>query len=318
MRNMQSGQGRRNPWLASVDASRSALRRWRTYNPISRAKRNVAHHYDLSGELYDLFLDEDKQYSCAYFSEPAMSLAAAQAAKKQHVAKKLLLKPDMKVLDIGSGWGGLGLTLARDYGARVLGITLSEEQLAVARSRAKAEGLEDRVEFRLADYRDVSGEFDRIVSVGMFEHVGVPHYKDYFRRVRDLLAPDGVALIHTIGRSRPPGATSPWIEKYIFPGGNIPSLSEMVSATEKAGLWYTDVEIWRIHYAETLRHWFERFTANRDRVLDIYDERFFRMWQFYLAAAEMAFRHGRQAVFQLQLAKEQTAVPLTRSYMQTA
>jgi cyclopropane-fatty-acyl-phospholipid synthase len=278
----------------------------------------VAHHYDLSGALYDLFLDADKQYSCAYFRDPGMTLEEAQAAKKALIAAKLRLEPGMRVLDIGSGWGGLALTLARDHGARVTGVTLSEEQLKVSRARAAAAGLEGQVDFHLRDYRAVTGQFDRIVSVGMFEHVGVPHYATFFATAARLLAPDGVMLLHTIGRNAPPAATSPWITKYIFPGGYVPSLSEVAAPIEASGLWLTDLEVWRLHYAETLRAWQRRFEANIDAVRALYDERFCRMWRFYLVASEMSFRAGRQCVFQLQLAHRQDAVPLTRAYLSAA
>jgi cyclopropane-fatty-acyl-phospholipid synthase len=303
------------PWLATLYGVRRARRRVEQWNPAPRARANVAHHYDLSGKLYDLFLDADRQYSCAYFRDPGMTLEQAQAAKKAHIANKLRLEPGMTVLDIGCGWGGMALTLARDHGARVTGVTLSEEQLRVATARAAEAGLADRVTFRLQDYREVGGRFDRIVSVGMFEHVGVPHYRAYFDTVARLLAPEGVALIHTIGRASPPGATSPWIQKYIFPGGYVPALSEVMPPVERSGLWPTDVEVWRLHYAETLRCWQERFDANRDAVRALYDERFVRMWRFYLVASEMTFRAGRQCVFQVQLAHRQTAVPLTRAYL---
>ena len=295
------------------------LRRWKRiidqWNPAHRARANVAHHYDLSGALYDLFLDADKQYSCAYFRDPGMTLEEAQAAKKAHIAKKLLIEPGMRVLDIGCGWGGMGLTLARDYGARVLGVTLSEEQLKVAQARAAAAGLADRVEFRLMDYRKVQGPFDRIVSVGMFEHVGVPHYGEYFAKVHDLLTEDGVALIHTIGRVSPPTYTSPWIDKYIFPGGYCPALSEVAGPIEQSALRQTDIEVWRHHYAFTLRHWHDRFVARQDEARALYDERFCRMWRFYLIASELTFIHGHQVVFQLQLARRKDAVPLTRDYL---
>lgn len=287
-------------------------------NSAGKARRNVAHHYDLSAELYDLFLDTDKQYSCAYFARPDMTLEEAQAAKKAHIARKLLIEPDMEVLDIGCGWGGMALTLARDFGARVTGVTLSEEQLKIAQDRARAEGLEDRVKFRLMDYRDVTESFDRIVSVGMFEHVGQPQYRTYFRNVHDRLRPDGVALIHTIGRTDPPSGTSPWIQKYIFPGGYVPSMSETMAAVEKEDLYPCDVEVWRLHYAETLRHWHDRFVARRDEAIALYDERFFRMWRYYLIASEMTFRLNRQCVFQFQLAHKQEAVPLTRDYLYPA
>lgn len=302
-------------WAGVAGRLRDKKRGFDQWNPAYRSKQNVAHHYDLSGELYDLFLDADKQYSCAYFRNPGMTLEQAQAAKKAHIAGKLLIEPGMRVLDIGCGWGGMALTLARDYGARVVGVTLSEEQIKVARDRAKAAGLEDRVEFHLMDYRKVEGPFDRIVSVGMFEHVGVPHYREYFGKVRDLLTPDGVALIHTIGRLRPPTSTSPWITKYIFPGGYCPALSEVTAAIEKEGVEQTDIEVWRHHYAMTLRHWHDRFVARIDEAKRLYDERFCRMWRFYLIASEMSFIEGHQVVFQMQLARRKDAVPLTRDYL---
>ncbi len=308
-------QGNSSPVQHVNQFLRRALRVVRQYNPVGRAKANVAHHYDLSGELYELFLDEDRQYSCAYFRSPDDTLEQAQKNKKAHIARKLLIEPGMRVLDIGCGWGGLGLTLAQEYGARVLGVTLSEEQHKVACARARAAGLEDRVEFRLTDYRNVKERFDRIVSVGMFEHVGVPHYREFFSHVREKLEEDGVALLHTIGRSSPPGATNPWIDKYIFPGGYIPAMSEVMAAVEKEDLITTDVEILRLHYAETLKHWHDRFMANRDRVLELYDERFCRMWRFYLVASELTFRLDRQVVFQFQLTRRLEAVPLTRDYI---
>ncbi len=293
-------------------------RRWDQANPVARAHANVAHHYDLSGALYDLFLDADRQYSCAYFADPSLTLDQAQRAKKHHIAAKLCLRPGLEVFEIGCGWGGMALTLARDYGVRVLGVTLSHEQHKIATERAARAGLSDRVRFELTDYRAVTGQFDRIVSIGMFEHVGVPHYGEYFDQIRTRLRPDGVALIHTIGRAGPPGATSPWITKYIFPGGYVPALSEMAAAVEGAGLYPTDLEVWRLHYAETLRHWHERFVANQDRARALYDDRFCRMWRFYLKACEQTFRHNGQCVFQLQLARHQDAVPLTRDYLYAA
>ncbi len=302
-------------WAGVAGRLRDMKRGFDQWNPAHRSKQNVAHHYDLSGALYDLFLDADKQYSCAYFRDPGMTLEQAQAAKKAHIAGKLLIEPGMRVLDIGCGWGGMALTLARGYGARVVGVTLSEEQIKVARDRAKAAGLEDRVEFHLMDYRKVEGPFDRIVSVGMFEHVGVPHYREYFGKVRDLLTADGVALIHTIGRLRPPTSTSPWITKYIFPGGYCPALSEVAAAIEKEGVEQTDIEVWRHHYAMTLRHWHDRFVARIDEAKRLYDERFCRMWRFYLIASEMSFTEGHQVVFQMQLARRKDAVPLTRDYL---
>jgi cyclopropane-fatty-acyl-phospholipid synthase len=292
------------------------IRRLRQINSAVRARRNVAHHYDLNGRLYSLFLDRDRQYSCAYFPRGDETLEEAQLAKKHHIAAKLKLdRPDLTVLDIGCGWGGMALTLARDYGARVTGITLSTEQLAEARARAEAEGLSDRVKFELLDYRAVRDTFDRIVSVGMFEHVGINHYGAFFKMVKQALKPDGVALIHTIGRSDGPGTTNPWIAKYIFPGGYSPALSEMMLPIERSGLIATDVEILRLHYAETLRHWRRRFGANRDAIAALYDERFCRMFEFYLAGSELAFRHQDHVNFQVQITREQAAAPLARDYI---
>jgi cyclopropane-fatty-acyl-phospholipid synthase len=298
---------------------RRAARRLHQFNPARRAQRNVAHHYDLNGRLYSLFLDRDRQYSCAYFPRGDETLEAAQAAKKRHIAAKLCLdRPDLSVLDIGCGWGGMALTLARDYGARVLGITLSVEQLNEARARAAAAGLQDRVRFELCDYRAVTERFDRIVSVGMFEHVGVDHYRAFFEAMARSLNPDGVALLHAIGRSEGPGSTNPWLAKYIFPGGYCPAVSETVAASERSGLLLTDVEILRLHYAETLRHWRRRFAANRDTIASLYDERFCRMFEFYLAGSEISFRRENMMVFQIQLAHRHDAVPLTRDYIAEA
>ena len=294
---------------------RTALRYLRQRNSERRAKRNVAHHYDLDGRLYDLFLDPDRQYSCAYFERPGQSLTEAQLAKKRHIAAKLLVEPGQRVLDIGCGWGGLALYLAEHCGADVTGVTLSEEQLGIAVGRARERGLGSRAEFRLQDYRAVSETFDRIVSVGMFEHVGAGYYGAYFDKAAELLADDGVMLLHSIGRMDGPGACNPWIEKYIFPGGYSPALSEVLPAIERAGLCVTDIEILRLHYAETLRAWRERFLARREEAKALYDERFCRMWEFYLAACECAFRHCGLMVFQIQLTKRQDAVPLTRDYI---
>ena len=302
-------------WMRAIRVIRMLRRRFDQNNFASASRRNVAHHYDLSSTLYDLFLDQDRQYSCAYFKSPEDSLEQGQSQKKAHIAAKLLLEPGMRVLDIGCGWGGTALSLARDYGVNVLGVTLSKEQHRIATARAKAEGLSDRVKFKLCDYRDVTGPFDRIVSVGMFEHVGLPHYAAYFQTVRNLLTPDGVALIHTIGRSAPPDATNPWIARYIFPGGYIPAMSEVLPAIENADLFLDDVECWRLHYATTLRHWFDRFEANSEKAAEIYDDRFVRMWRFYLVASEQTFRFGRQVVFQFQISRRQDAVPLTRDYL---
>mgnify|MGYP001266261516 CR=1 FL=1 len=275
------------------------------------SRRNVAHHYDLSAELYRLFLDDDLQYSCAYFAAPGCSLEEAQLAKKQHLIGKLLLEDGQSVLDIGCGWGGMALEIARSADVDVQGITLSEEQLAIATQRGAA----TKASFSLTDYRDATGTFDRIISVGMFEHVGVPNYDAFFQKIASLLADDGVAVIHSIGRKDGPDITNAWIAKYIFPGGYIPALSEVLPAIERAGLWITDVEILRLHYAETLRHWFERFMEHREEIAALYDERFCRMWEFYLATSESAFRSQGHMNFQIQLAKRVDTVPLTRDYI---
>jgi cyclopropane-fatty-acyl-phospholipid synthase len=286
-----------------------------SYNPVGRSRRNVAHHYDLSGALYDLFLDKDRQYSCAYFGSDNDNLETAQANKKLHLAAKLRLEPGQKLLDIGSGWGGLALYLARIAGVDATGVTLSTEQHKMSQERAAAAGLSDRVRFFLRDYREQPGPFERIVSVGMFEHVGAAHYREYFRKVKELLTDDGIMLLHSIGRMEPPGSTNPWLRKYIFPGGYTPALSEVLRAVEDAGLWVTDMEILRLHYASTLREWRRRFAVNRQKVEALYDARFCRMWDFYLAGCEVAFRYMNQMVFQLQLTKRQDAVPLTRDYI---
>jgi len=291
------------------------LRVFQQYNPLKTARNNVAHHYDLSDELYNLFLDNDRQYSCAYFTSPSDTLDEAQSNKKRHIASKLLLEPGQRVLDIGSGWGGLALYLARECDVHVTGVTLSVEQLRVAERRAAALGLSDRVKFELADYREVKGRFNRIVSVGMFEHVGIVHYRTFFAKVKELLEDNGVALLHSIGRADGPDHTNPWIRKYIFPGGYSPAISEVVPVVERTGLWITDIEILRLHYAETLKNWRARFLANRERVRAIYDERFCRMWEFYLAASEIAFRRQGHMNFQMQLAKRVETVPMTRDYM---
>ena len=310
---------RETPVMRWRSALGRATRRLAQWNPATRSQRNVAHHYDLNGELYSLFLDADRQYSCAYFPTGSETLEDAQIAKKRHIAAKLNLnRPNLDVLDIGCGWGGMALTLARDHGARVTGITLSQEQLDAARARAAAEGLSDRVHFHLLDYRALDRRFDRIVSVGMFEHVGVNHFDTFFATLRRSLAPDGVALLHAIGRSTPPASTNRWITKYIFPGGYCPALSEVLPAIERSRLWTTDIEILRLHYAETLRHWRHRFTTNRTRIAALYDERFCRMFEFYLSCSELSFRVGELMIFQIQLTKDRTAVPLTRDYIHTA
>jgi len=286
-------------------------------NWARRSQRNVAHHYDLDDRLYELFLDEDRQYSCAYFTDPSNTLEQAQADKKAHIAAKLALKPGQRVLDIGCGWGGLAIYLCQSADVDVLGITLSEEQLKVARERVAALGLADRVKFELIDYRHLTGSFDRIVSVGMFEHVGPGHYDEFFRACRNLLAEDGVALVHTIGRMGTPGVTDAWTAKYIFPGGYCPALSEIVTASEKS-LICTDVETLRRHYAWTLRHWYARVTAQRDAIEALYDARFYRMWQFYLAGSIVAFEGGVLCNYQLQFVRQRDALPYTRDYMDEA
>jgi cyclopropane-fatty-acyl-phospholipid synthase len=294
---------------------RYLIRHVQQFNPRSRSRNNVAHHYDLDGRLYSLFLDADKQYSCAYFETPDATLDDAQLAKKRHLAAKLLMKPDQRVLDIGSGWGGLGLYLAETTGADVTGVTLSTEQLQVSNARAGEKNLGKSARFLLQDYRDIPGPFDRIVSVGMFEHVGVDHYDTYFKRCAELLTDDGVMVLHSIGRSEGPGITNPWISKYIFPGGYIPALSEVLPAVERAGLLVCDIEILRLHYAETLKAWRDRFLARREEAVRLYDERFARMWEFYLAASEMSFRKQNVMNFQIQLTKRQGVVPMTRDYI---
>lgn len=284
-------------------------------NSRQHSRKNVAHHYDLSNDLYRSFLDRDLQYSCAYFPRPDIDLEAAQLAKKQHLAAKLNLQSGQRVLDIGCGWGGLALFLAQTYDVEVLGITLSHEQLDVARRRAAQAGLADRAKFELVDFRDVPGQFDRIVSVGMFEHVGVPHYAGFFERVRDLLSSSGTAVLHSIGRMHGPSTTSHWIRKYIFPGGYIPALSQVLPHVENSGLWITDLEILRLHYANTLALWRERFLKQRESIKKLYDERFCRMWEFYLVTSEMSFRFGGFMNFQMQLATGISNAPLTRDYL---
>lgn len=296
-------------WLASH------LRRFVRSNSPKRSRANVQHHYDLSTKLYDLFLDHDRQYSCAYFTSRDQSLEAAQAAKKRHIAGKLRLSPGHRVLEIGSGWGGLAIELARTYGVLVTGVTLSDEQLKYARAKAAEAGVAERVRFEISDYRSIDGRFDRIVSVGMFEHVGRRNFPAFFDAVKRNLDPSGIALLSAIGRTGPPTLPDRWINKYIFPGGYIPSLSETLAVIEPTGLWLTDMEILRLHYADTLKEWFDRFQERRSEAASLYSERFCRMWEFYLAACEMLFRNGRLMVFQLQLAREPGAAPLTRDYM---
>ncbi len=309
------GRGHVGPFMRLNAVLRYFARRLHQLNGRVGARRHVAHHYDLSEKLYDLFLDGQRQYSCAVFERDTDTIEQAQRNKLARLAAKLALKPGDHILDIGSGWGGLAFWMAERHGAHVTGVTLSTEQLAWAKTAATQRGLARRTDFRLQDYRDVEGRFDRVVSVGMLEHVGVAHYDAFFRTLARLLNDDGAAVIHAIGRSDGPGATNPWIEKYIFPGGYTPALSELLPSIERAGLWVTDIEILRLHYAKTLAAWRARFLARRGEALALYDERFCRMWEFYLAASEMGFRHQGLMVFQIQLARNVRALPLTRDYM---
>jgi cyclopropane-fatty-acyl-phospholipid synthase len=301
-------------WIKAAGKVRDWLRGVRR-NDRPRSRKNVEQHYDLDHRLYDLFLDPDRQYSCAYFEHPEQTLEEAQLAKKRHLAAKLLVEEGHRTLDIGCGFGGMGLYLARYAGAEVIGVTLSQEQHQIARARADDAGLSDRVDFRLQDYRDVEGPFERIVSVGMFEHVGLAGFDEYFAHVKRLLTDDGAMVLHAIGRSYNPGYTNPWIAKYIFPGGYIPAVSEVLESLERHGLYVTDVEILRLHYADTLKLWRQRFNARRDEARALYDERFCRMWDFYLAGSEASFRVGGNMVFQIQIAKRQDVVPRTRLYI---
>jgi cyclopropane-fatty-acyl-phospholipid synthase len=303
------------PLQKVVRAVRHGLKRFQQANPIGKAGKNVAHHYDIGNDFYRLFLDEGMQYSCAYFLGDSDSLEEAQQNKLRLIAAKLQLRPGLRILDIGSGWGNLALYLAATADVNVTGVTLSREQYALATEKAERAGLADRVHFELRDYREISDRFDRIVSVGMFEHVGAPHYGEFFAHVNALLADDGIMLLHSIGHMRPPGVSSPWLRKYIFPGAYAPALSEVFTATEKAGLWVTDLEILRLHYARTLREWGRRFRANRAKAAAMYDERFCRMWELYLVSAEIMFDSGSQHVFQMQLARKLDAAPIVRDYI---
>lgn len=311
---LNSKNGGLVPWQRRIDWLLPLRRKLQRHNPIRRARANVAHHYDLSDRLYDAFLDVNRQYSCAYFRNPDETLETAQLNKMRHLAAALLIQPGMRVLDIGSGWGGLALYLARETGAEVTGLTLSAEQHRYASQSAIRAGLADRVRFHLRDYREEPGTYDRIVSVGMFEHVGVGHYPEFFAKVRDLLHARGIALLRAIGRRDGPGTTSAWLRKYIFPGGYSPALSEVLPPIEGSGLWVTDIDILRLHYADTLREWHRRFAANRETIAELYDERFCRMWELYLLGCEMQFRHLNMMVFQVRLAREVDAVPLRRDY----
>ncbi len=309
------GRGDINTYSKIINSLRDTYRFLTNFNFAKKSKKNVAHHYDISEKLYDLFLDEKRQYSCAYFKKSSDSLETAQNNKIDHIIKKLNLKPNQKVLDIGSGWGTLAIDIAQKSQCEVLGITLSENQLEYSKKKARELNLENQVQFKLADYRELDEKFDRIVSVGMFEHVGRKFYKKYFSTVSKLLNKDGVALIHTIGSVNSPRNPQPWITKYIFPGGYTPSLSEVVTPIEKSGLIISDMEVLRMHYSRTLRHWKDRFLSKKEEVLDMFDEKFFRMWEFYLTSCEMAFKWGDQVVFQFQLTKNITATPNTRDYI---
>ena len=310
----EAGRANLNPsWL--VRAGGAVKHRIDRINMERRSKKNVAHHYDLSGTLYELFLDTDKQYSCAYYTDPKNDLERAQRDKKAHIAAKLAIEPGMRVLDIGCGWGGMALYLHQMCGAEVLGVTLSEEQIKVARRRAEEAGVADKVKFELTDYRAVTGRFDRIVSVGMFEHVGPPQYGTFFRKCRELLTDDGVMLLHTIGRMGVPGVTDTFTTKYIFPGGYNPALSEIVRGYDGTKLIATDIEVLRVHYALTIDHWYDRTVAAKDQIVALYDEKFYRMWTFYLAGAAAAFRYGGMVNYQVQLTRNRLSLPLTRDYM---
>ena len=312
---MNFGRGELNFFSFLINRLRGSYRYLTNFNFIKKSKMNVSHHYDIKDDLYDLFLDPKRQYSCAYFKNETDSLETAQNNKIQHIIKKLNIKPNQKVLDIGSGWGSLAIDIAKKTSAHVVGITLSENQLEYSKKKAKELNLGNQVDFKLIDYREINEKFDRIVSVGMFEHVGRKYYQKFFNQVAKLLNEDGAALIHTIGSVNSPRDPQPWINKYIFPGGYTPSLSEVAGPIEKSGLIITDLEVLRMHYAHTLRHWKERFLLKKDQVLDMFDERFMRMWEFYLASCEMAFKWGDQVVFQLQLTKKLTSVPNTRDYI---
>ena len=309
------GRGNINSYGAVIKKLRGTYRYLTSFNKIVKSKENVAHHYDISEKLYDLFLDENRQYSCAYFKNENDTLEQAQNNKIHHIIKKLNIRPNQKVLDIGSGWGTLALAIAKETQASVTGITLSENQFKYSKNKAKEMNLSNKVDFKLIDYRQLNEKFDRVVSVGMFEHVGRKFYRTYFNKVFKLLNERGIALIHTIGSSMPPRDPQPWIQKYIFPGGYTPSLSEVANPIENSGLIVSDIEVLRMHYAHTLRNWKERFLSKKDIVLDMFDEKFFRMWEFYLASCEMAFKWGDQVVFQFQLSKDNNSVPNTRDYI---
>ncbi|MBZ8134528.1 cyclopropane-fatty-acyl-phospholipid synthase family protein [Afifella sp. IM 167] len=308
-----------HPAQTVINGAYRALRRWHQYNPLWKAKENAKHHYNVKEDIYRLFLDERMQYSCAYWRDPENeTLEQAQLNKLRHIGAKLDLKPGMRVLDIGSGWGGLAIFLAQTFDVEVTGVNPATEQLAAARRWAEAEGLSGKVTFIESDYREITGQYDRIVSVGMFEHVGYRYYDAYFRKVFELLKPDGFMMLHSIGRMTPPGSTGPFLHKYIFPGGYVPAMSEVFASLERCGLWVDDAEVLRLHYAYTIQCWFDRFMANRERAVEIMDERFARMWEFYLAVVELGFVHGSNMVFQLILSRERDAVPITRDWIHEA
>src|SRR5215207_5310809 len=303
------------PLQSVLRTVRRGLKRFQQANPIGQAQKNVAHHYDIGNDFYRLFLDEGMQYSCAYFMNDDDTLEEAQQNKLRLIASKLQLKPGLKILDIGSGWGDLALYLAAMEDVDVTGVTLSKEQYELSNEKARRAGLSHRVRFELLDYRKMDRRFDRIVSVGMFEHVGVHHYGEFFAKVNALLDDDGLMVLHSIGKMSPPGTASPWLRKYIFPGAYSPALSEVFPIVEQASLWVTDLEFLRVHYADTLREWHRRFEANRPKIVAMYDERFCRMWEFYLISAEMMFRTGSQLVFHMQLARRREAAPIVRDYV---
>jgi len=309
------GRGDINFYSKIFNKIRGTYRYFTNFNRINNSKKNVNHHYDISEKLYDLFLDKKRQYSCAYFKNENDSLDDAQTNKIDHIIKKLNIKPNQRVLDIGSGWGSLAIDIAQKTNASVTGITLSKNQFDYSNKKAKEMNLGNQVDFKLIDYRQINEKFDRIVSVGMFEHVGRKFYKTYFNQVSKLLKDDGISLIHTIGSVNSPREPHPWITKYIFPGGYTPSLSEIAGPIEKSGLMISDIEVLRMHYSHTLRHWKKRFLSKKHEVLEMFDEKFLRMWEFYLASCEMVFKWGDQVVFQLQLTKNFTSVPNTRDYI---
>lgn len=309
---------RGHPLQKSIRKYYKRVKRFHQRNFKVKAKKNVQHHYDLSNDFYKLFLGEDMQYSCAYYERPDMTLDEAQLAKKRHIAAKMNIKPGQKILDIGCGWGGMAIYLAQNFDVHVTGVTLSTQQHKLAIERVVKAGLTDKVDIVLQDYRDLPGPFDRIVSVGMFEHVGTPQFPEFFNKVSDLLTDDGSMLLHSIGRRGGPGSTARWVRKYIFPGGYSPALSETIAVVEQSGLWITDIEILRMHYAETCLEWEKRFQANRAKVSSMMDERFCRMWEFYLIISELSFRYSKNMNFQMQLAKGRHALPITRDYMAQA